>query len=166
MERPPVSPNMITSINLLLVITAGLFFASGEQFYMNAATLLYMCVSFLDHVDGELARAKHSESVIGYYFDWFTDTLSYSVMFISLAIGFHEKMGETGQLLVVFGVTACLLNTSINIHGEQAENCDINTGFPSFAGFSIDDGMYLIGPICWLGYLYPFKPWSAIPSMI
>ncbi len=115
-----------------------------------------LIAAYLDHLDGELARAKQKESLVGYYYDWFTDTFSYSILFISLAIGFHDMFSDMLNILVIFAVSACLFNTALSLLGEHHDNKELYKGFPSYAGFSIDDGMYMIGPICWMGYLYPF----------
>ena len=152
----PLTPNMITTLSLILVIISGLLFATGLQSCLNIAALCFMLVRFLDHLDGELARAKQKESLVGYYYDWFTDTFSYSILFISLAIGFHDMLSDMLNILVIFAVSACLFNTALSLLGEHHDNKELYKGFPSYAGFSIDDGMYMIGPICWMGYLYPF----------
>ena len=126
-----------------------------------------MIVRLLDHVDGELARLKHNTSRFGHYFDWFVDTFSYSYLFITLAIGFHDRMNSTLLLVITsLAVSACLVNTVIGLYKENRKSQTPSPSFPVFAGFGIDDSMYLIGPITWMGFLFPFFLLSAIGAVI
>lgn len=162
----PLTPNMVTTISLVLVIISGLLFSTGITACYHVAALLFMLVRFLAHLDGELARAQQKESVVGYFYDWFTDTFSYSVLFISLTIGFQKNLNDMVVFLVILAVSACLINTVLKLHGELHENQELSKELPYFAGFSIDDGMYLIGPVCWLGYLFPFFITCVIGAII
>ena len=38
----------------------------------------------------------------------------------------------------------------------QTEDEKDAVGYPSFGGFELEDGIYLIAPITWFGYLMPF----------
>ena len=156
LARTPLTPNMITSLCLVLVIISGLLFSIGRPAYHDIAALIFMITRFLDHLDGELARIKRSESKVGHYYDWFTDTFSYSFLFICLAIGFSYRLDIPAVILVVIAVFACVLNSLAGLYVESLQDNGVDTGFPSFAGVSIEDGVYLIGPICWAGWLYPF----------
>ena len=163
----PITPNHITLLAFLLTLISGLLFASGEPWAANIAALLFMIVRLLDHVDGELARLKHNTSRFGHYFDWFVDTFSYAYLFLTLAIGFRARMD--GALLLVItslAVSACLVNTVIGLYKEKLKPATPPPSFPVFAGFGIDDCMYLIGPITWMGFLFPFFLLSAIGAVI
>ena len=46
------------------------------------------------------------------------------------------------------------LNLDIDTARELAEGDSV--GYPGFAGFELEDGIYLIAPITWLGWLEPF----------
>ncbi|MBF8269187.1 MAG: CDP-alcohol phosphatidyltransferase family protein [Gammaproteobacteria bacterium] len=163
----PITPNHITLLTLLLTLIAGLLFATGDPWPANIAALLFMIVRLLDHVDGELARLKQSNSSFGHYFDWFVDTFSYAYLFLTLAIGFQDKM-NTALLLIItsLAVSACLANTVIGLYKEKLTPANPSPSFPTFAGFGIDDSMYLIGPITWLGFLFYFFILCAIGSVI
>ena len=39
-------------------------------------------------------------------------------------------------------------------------------GYPAFAGFELEDGIYLIAPITWLGFLQPFFVMAGIGSAV
>lgn len=166
-ENLPITPNHITLLSFILTLLSGLLFATGDPVQASIAAALFMLVRFFDHLDGELARLKHCESKLGHYMDWFVDTFSYIYLFIALAIGFRSRM-DPRLLVIIAGlaVTACLVNTIIGLKKEKEKDGSASPSFPVIGGFGIDDSMYLIGPVTWIGYLYPFFILSAIGSVI
>lgn len=166
-SKYPVSPNQITFLSFILTLVSGFLFASGITWEANIAALLFMIVRFLDHLDGELARIKKCESRFGHYFDWFVDTFSYAYLFITLAIGFRNEMNSTFLIMIVsFAVAACLINTLIGLVIERHKRNRETPSFPVIGGFGIDDSMYLIGPITWIGYLFHFFILCAIGAAV
>ena len=163
----PITPNHITLLAFILTLISGYLFANGNPWAADIAALLFMLVRLLDHLDGELANLKKSASRFGHYFDWFVDTFSYVWLFIALGIGFENKL-TTSWLLVItsLAVSACLVNTIIGLYRENQQPAQPAHNFPAFGGFSIDDSMYLIGPITWLGFLFPFFILSAAGAAI
>jgi phosphatidylglycerophosphate synthase len=166
LRHTPLTPNIITTLNLVLVIIAALLFSTGRDIYSDIAALLFMLTRFFDHLDGEVARLKQLESRVGYYYDWFTDTFSYSILFVSLFFGFRDRLDTLGMTIVFVSLIACFLNTVIGLLVEQQDEPALRSGFPSYAGFSIDDGIYLIGPVTWAGYLFPFYILCMLGSII
>ncbi|MCA9500980.1 MAG: CDP-alcohol phosphatidyltransferase family protein, partial [Nitrospira sp.] len=61
-----ISPNQVTSLSLLLVIAAGVLFAFGQFFW---GLVLSWMMTFLDTVDGKLARVTVTSSKWGNIFD-------------------------------------------------------------------------------------------------
>ena len=61
-----ITPNMVTSVGLLLVIAAGYLFLHG---YYGAGLICGWIMTFLDTVDGKLARVTIQSSPFGHYFD-------------------------------------------------------------------------------------------------
>lgn len=163
----PISANHITLIALVLTLLSGILFASGETWEADIAALIFMFVRFLDHLDGELARIKKTESKFGHYFDWFVDTFSYVYLFIALGIGFNNKMNPVLLTFIVsLACIACIINTLVGIVKEKERIEQRNQSFPVIAGFSIDDGMYLIGPVTWSGFLFPFFLLTSIGAVV
>ena len=39
-------------------------------------------------------------------------------------------------------------------------------GYPGFAGFELEDGIYLLAPVTWLGYVTPLFVASAIGAVV
>ena len=158
----PITPNQLTVATLLLALSGAVMLAQGTVYWTNWGAGLFVLARFLDHADGELARQKNMASRLGYYLDYISGGLSYGALFICLGIGFRES--DLGFLAIVLGATGAsfalgsvFTNLSIdkrhdNINTEAGEAI----GYPSFAGFELEDGIYLLAPISWLGWLYPF----------
>lgn len=68
-----ITPNMVTSVSLILVIIAGFLFYHGH-FALGLAAAWGM--TFLDTVDGKLARVTVNSSYFGHIFDHAIDLIS------------------------------------------------------------------------------------------
>lgn len=68
-----ITPNMVTSVSLVLVIIAGFLFYNGH-FALGLAAAWGM--TFLDTVDGKLARVTVNSSYFGHIFDHAIDLIS------------------------------------------------------------------------------------------
>jgi phosphatidylglycerophosphate synthase len=82
--RLHIRPNHVTLVGLLLVILAGIFFGSGRYGWGLLAGWL---MTFLDTVDGKLARVTVTSSTFGHYFDHITDLVHPPVWYILWGLG-------------------------------------------------------------------------------
>ena len=158
MVRPLVAtairPNHITVLSLLLALAAGALFAQGAT---DWAAGLFVLARFIDHFDGELARAQGTGSKLGYYFDYVTGALSYAALFIGLGVGPGQAaFGVLGLLLGLGGGACALLSLGFNLAIDRVVAGDGAVGYPARGGFELEDGIYLLAPVTWLGYLEPF----------
>lgn len=64
--RTGVSPNMVTSTGFLLMLAASWLFYSGQY---AAGLVLAWCMTYLDTVDGKLARVTSQSSPFGHFLD-------------------------------------------------------------------------------------------------
>lgn len=71
--RTPITPNMVTCINLLLVFPSICIAGVGKRYFVLA--MLVQCQMFIDTIDGNLARNKNMLSERGKKLDYLTDTL-------------------------------------------------------------------------------------------
>ncbi len=163
MVRPlahtPVTPNHLTALTLLLALGAAWLFAQGSAAAANWGAGLFVLARFLDHFDGELARLTDRKSRFGYYFDYVAGAISYSALFAGMGIGLAGGgLGNWAYALGAAGAASAMLSLFINLDiDKQMELADGEaTGYPGFAGFELEDGIYLIAPITWLGWLTPF----------
>ncbi len=157
--RTPVTPNQITAVTLLLALGAACLFAQGDARSANWGAGLFVLARFLDHFDGELARLTGKKSRLGYYFDYIAGALSYTALFVGIAIGLAAgPLGGWALALGAAGAGSAIISLFINLDiDKQMVLADGEaTGYPGFAGFELEDGIYLIAPMTWLGWLSPF----------
>lgn len=156
LARTPVTPNMVTTFGALSGLCAAILFAQGEPVPSYIAALVFMYAVFNDHVDGELARMTGRTSKFGYYYDNFAASTSYIGMFVGVGIGLSG--GELGSRALALGAAAGIAVTLIFLLRMDVETrADKNAvAQKSYAGFEIEDTLYIVGPVTWLGFLEPF----------
>ncbi len=168
--RTAVTPNHVTLVTLLLALAGAGLLAVGEPTLANWGAGIFVLARFLDHFDGELARQKGMSSRFGYYFDYTTGALSYGALFLCIGIGLrHGALGGWALALGLAGTVSALVSMFVNVridkhHGgdKSGEAC----GYPAFAGFELEDGIYLLAPITWLGFLTPFFTAAAVGATV
>ncbi len=163
MVRPlahtPVTPNHITVLTLVLGLGAAWLFATGDAAAANWGAGIFVLARFLDHFDGELARLTGKTSRLGYYLDYISGGLSYGALFAGMGIGLAGGgLGNWALALGAAGFASAILSMFLNLDLDKAmELTDGDAvGYPCMAGFELEDGIYLIAPITWLGWLEPF----------
>lgn len=156
LARTPVTPNMLTLLGLLIGLLAGGLFAQGEPGATYWAGFLFMVAVFMDHVDGAHARATGQTSRFGHFFDHFAALTSYGAMFVGVGIGLEG--GGLGDWAPVLGATAGLAVVAIfavRIWVEERHGT-VAVMQTRRGGFEIEDTLYIVGPLAWLGGLEPF----------
>jgi archaetidylinositol phosphate synthase len=149
--RTGLTPNMVTGISFLFGLGAAFTFAFAVETHAWLGALLFIMAVLTDHMDGELARMTGQTSTIGHHLDYIVGTLNYAALFIGLGVGFSD--GPWGAEALTLGLTVGIANPVIctlrmvmdSRYGEEAVE------YPHFGGFEIEDFIYLIGPITWLG---------------
>ncbi|MCD6388301.1 MAG: CDP-alcohol phosphatidyltransferase family protein [Desulfobulbaceae bacterium] len=79
-----IRPNHVTLVGLLLVIFAGISFANGQY---GRGLLAGWLMTFLDTVDGKLARVTVTSSKFGHYFDHLIDLIHPPIWYILWGLG-------------------------------------------------------------------------------
>jgi phosphatidylglycerophosphate synthase len=82
--RLNIKPNHVTLASLLLVIFAGVFFAKGQY---GMGLMAGWLMTFLDTVDGKLARVTVTSSKFGHYFDHIIDLVHPPIWYILWGLG-------------------------------------------------------------------------------
>ena len=169
--KSPVTPNQLTIFTLLVALTGAGLLATGDAVKANWGAGLFVLARFLDHFDGELARQKKMTSRLGYYLDYISGAISYGALFGCLGIGFmHTELGNWALVLGLAGTASAVIsmftNLGIDKQLELEESDHDAVGYPGFAGFELEDGIYLIAPITWLGWLQPFFVLAGIGAGI
>jgi len=159
-NNTPLHPNHLTTLTLILGQCAAWIFAFAMGQLAWFAALLYMLAVFSDHMDGELARMTGKTSSFGHDYDYIVGGINYTALFIGIGLGLQDSFGSWA---IILGFSAGLSNPFIltlrmsmeRQHGKEAVE------HPVFAGFEIEDFIYLIGPITWItGIVYFFIPYA------
>ena len=170
-----ITPNQVSTFSLLLAAFAAVFFSFGIYFFSVIGSILFIFSKFLDHVDGQLARELKKETKFGWYYDSFVDTATYVLMFVGISAGiapgtFEIKFFSIVDLdvqnfLLFSAIIASILNTFLGIIHKFKTSKDFY-GFPETDKVALEDGIYLIGPITWIGFINFFFLAASIGSVI
>lgn len=173
--KTSVTPNQVTTFSLLLAAFAAVFFSFGIYFFSVIGSILFIFSKFLDHVDGQLARELKKESKFGWYYDSFVDTATYVLMFIGISAGippgtFEIKFFNIVDLdlqnyLLFSAILASIFNTLLGIIHRYRTSKDFY-GFPGTDKVALEDGIYLIGPITWIGLINLFFLAASVGSVV
>jgi len=107
----PLTPNMVSTVTLLLGMLAGVCVARGGYLPILVGATLWQLNSVLDGVDGELARVRFEHSRLGQWLDTISDDLS-NVVFWG-ALGFGAASLPYGRILSLSGYVAAFGNVCL-----------------------------------------------------
>ena len=98
-----ITPNTVTTVSLLLTIIAGICFAQGQY---AIGLLAGWIMTFLDTVDGKLARVTVTSSKIGHILDHGLDIIHPPLWYIAWGIGLSTFTPPTPWLSLhnIFGI--------------------------------------------------------------
>ena len=132
-----ISPNMVTTLGLVLVLAACYLFLNGQYF---AGLLAGWIMTFLDTVDGKLARVTVQSSKFGHLYDHLIDLIHPPFWYIYWGMslsGFGTVLGfdqEQMYWLIIIGyVTGRIVEGLFPLLG----NCTIFTWKPFDAWFRL-----------------------------
>ena len=157
-----VTPNHVTALSLLVGLAAAACYAAGGAAAHWAGALLMLSL-LIDHADGELARMSGKTSVFGHYFDYASDGVIMVAVFAGMGIGLRADGALDGWAVpagIAAGIAVALIfllrDEITRRHGKAA------VAQPNWGGFEVQDVMYLVGPITWLGGLAPFLALAGV----
>ena len=99
--RLKLKPNHVTLFSLVLTILAGYAFWQGE---FVSGLLLGWCMTFLDTVDGKLARVTLTSSRFGDLLDHGLDLIHPPLWYIAWGLGLTVQMPVPAQLTTLLGL--------------------------------------------------------------
>lgn len=161
-----VKPNHLTTVRLLTGLAACACVAVSAPVWTAMGGVLWLVSAFLDRADGELARIGGMSSAGGHRYDYVADVLVNSLLFVAAGVGVRH--GWLGLWAMPLGLVATLAMLTCWIAGEaylQLETAGAKP-YPSKWGFDIDDGLYLIAPLIWLGLMSFVVLGAAIATTI
>jgi archaetidylinositol phosphate synthase len=147
-----VNPNHLTTVRLVTGLAAAV--AMSTTVY-NIGAGLFALSNFLDHTDGELARLSGKSSKWGHQYDLASDAIIHILLFVCIGYGLREgKFGWWALLMgIISGVSvACIFHLRNQMEQRLGKNASRQ---PNFAGFDIEDVLYLFPIVTLLDGLEP-----------
>jgi phosphatidylglycerophosphate synthase len=150
-----ITPNQITTLSLAVGWLAAWLYAQGGA-AIHLGAVCFVLSFWLDHADGELARMTGRTSSFGHYYDLAAGGVVLIALFVGIGVGLRD--GALGTWSVGLGGAAGLATAATFILRMELERRagKAATRQPNLLGFELEDVMYLLGPITWLGLLQPF----------
>ena len=173
LTRTPVTPNQITTLSLICGVAGGGLLAFGGT-AAGWGARLYVLAPFIDHMDGELARATGQTSVFGHYYDHIAGGIFEVTMFAGLGLGLQQGafapfgVAELGPWASTMGFVAALsVGITVTVRMEIFRRFGRDAiDQPGWGGFEIEDIMYIVGPLAWFGGLDVFLLLAAIGTPV
>ena len=150
----PLTPNQVTTLSLALGLLAAWLYAAGGT-AVHAGGACFMLAFLLDHADGELARLTGRTSAFGHYYDLAAGGAVLVALFFGVGIG----LGKIGLGVSAGVATAAIFALRLELERRAGKAA---TRQPNLLGCELEDVMYLLGPLTWLGLLEPFLVLAAI----
>jgi phosphatidylglycerophosphate synthase len=166
LARTRVHPNHLTALSLLTGLAAAGLYGTADRQAANWGGALYVLTNLLDHADGELARMAGKTSVGGGFFDRLTDLVVRSSLFMGM--GLSLRAGPLGSWAVAAGVAVAASFVVIFALRTELARREVAGAMdqPSGGGFDLNDVLYLVAPLTWLGVLDPFLVAAGIGAPI
>ena len=158
-SKLPVTPNVWSVVSLICAFIAGVFFAFGQPFF---SVLFVVLNSFLDVLDGALARYIGLASPIGDYLDHVFDR--YADLFIVTGIIIYGV--QTWQAPVpawvigLFALTGVLLSSYL---GTQAQAVGLKRNYGGLLGRA--DRLVLLMVFGLAEFIYPAPILFGLPFL-
>jgi phosphatidylglycerophosphate synthase len=158
----PVTPNHLTTVRLLLGLGACVAFAMSGQRGAAIGGILFLLSNLMDHADGELARLSGKTSRFGHLYDLWADAAVHILLFVAIGFGLRDSwIGWWAPPLGIIAgcAIAALFSLCQTLERRLGEK---QGGVPKLGRLDMEDVLYLVGPIVWLGGLAPLLIAAAI----
>ncbi len=165
LRHGPVTPNHLTTVRLGVGVAAAAAFMHGGYAWMNLGALLLVVSNFLDHTDGELARASGKTSRLGHWYDLGSDALVTILLFTGIGAGVATRTPVVLQLPpLALGLLAGLAVALIFYLRMRIEGMAGKAGSQqaSLGGFETEDVLYLMPLVTLCNGAAPFLIAAAI----
>ncbi len=148
-----VKPNHLTALRLITGMGACALIAAGAPSWRGWAAILWLVSAFLDRADGELARIGDMMSEQGHRYDYLADMAVNTLVFAAAGIG--GRHGWLGPWAIGLGLltSASMLICWITGEAYQKLKGPGSRVYEGRWGFDLDDGLYLLAPLIWLGVM-------------
>ena len=158
-----VTPAQVTTGALAVGLAAASCYAAGHA---NIGAVLFCVSAVLDHADGQLAQAQGTTSWVGHVYDRVAELVAKIALFAGMGAGLRH--GPYGWWTLIAGVVAGVAFVSIFLaRGARARRVGRTVlTQPSAGPFELEDVLYVIVPLTWLGWLEPFVLAAAVGAPV
>lgn len=161
-----VRPNHVTTLRLVTGIAACALLLEPSPARTLWAGVLWIVSTLLDSCDGELARIGNMKSRGGHLFDYYSDIGLNSAVFVCAGVGLrHGMLGEWAIPLGLVAGGAMLACCWLSEVYERLKGPGSRT-WSNAGGLQLDDGLYLLAPAIWLGWLAPITVAAAVCTSV
>jgi phosphatidylglycerophosphate synthase len=130
---PNISANQITLFGVLLNLVGAIFLATGKSWYLIAGALILQGAFILDCVDGEIARYRKTNNLLGRYAEKISDGyISNPLIFMGLSIGVYNATNSITPILCGFSASFAFIWSSAVKDGIFATVVEARTKNPKF----------------------------------
>lgn len=137
--RARVHPNAVTLVGIAAMLAATLLWVQG---HLVAGLMAAWLMTFLDTVDGKLARVTATSSRLGNLLDHATDLIHPPIWWAALAYGLIERPGRAGDSLLWQGAAAILAGYVVGLAIENVAKARF--GFNPFLWRPFDSSFRLV----------------------
>lgn len=157
-----VRPNHLTALRLVTGLAACALLTAGTKSAALWSCLLWVITCVLDRADGELARMGDLRSESGKVLDFYSDLILDAAWFLCAGIGLRG--GWLGGAAIPLGVLTCVSMVLIIWVSELFDRLSTPEvkAWNGTERFHPDDGLFLLAPITWVGWLAPVLIGAAI----
>lgn len=160
-----VRPNHLTLLRLVVGLAGVAFIAAGGYRDVNVGMLLVVLSNFLDHTDGALARMGGHVSRFGHLFDLASDALITVLLFVAIGVSVpaSNPLDDWAPILglVAGAAIAAIFYMRMRIEDRAGK---AGTRQPRFAGFELEDILYLLPLASLFGVLPEFTVAAAVAT--
>jgi phosphatidylglycerophosphate synthase len=151
-----VHPNHVTTAALLTGVGAAALYAMATPRASDIGAACWLLASILDHADGELARLTGKVTTFGHRYDRAADLIVKLSLFAGMGASLrHGPLQQWGVPVGLLGGASLL--AIFLIRGAMARRRGLGAfRQPELGGFEIEDILYVIAPLTWVGWLAPF----------
>ncbi len=152
LENSRLHPNHLTSIGLASGLAAAFIYSTGVGFLTHLAAAIFVFAVWMDHVDGEFARISGKTSKFGHYYDHVSAFTGYVAVFVGIGYGLSHTAGAWAiPAGIVAGLSIAITFLVRVVVEERAGKTMVVQ--ENFLGFEMEDALYVVAPVTWIGGL-------------
>jgi len=147
-----ITPNHLTTARLATGVLSCIALLPTDGSWLGWAGALWLISALLDRADGELARIANMSTPAGHRYDYAVDNFVNSSFFVALGLGLRES--TLGGPAIALGLWTGAALYACGYWSEVLEQLK-GPGSKAYSGafgFDLDDLLYLLAPIVWLGW--------------